>query len=333
MIKKVRFFCLPFILFFFVPVFFTACSPEEHSIDFWAMDTYCEVTVYGGDCSSAENAVEQTEILLRDSGGDSNTLFAYEKKEFEVPYDISNAVNLSLDISYKTGGLFDITIAPLSLLWDVSNRTAPPTENEIEEAKALVGYEKLTVSGNKIIFSDYDMGIDIGAIGKGLAANKAVEALKKDGVEEAVVNLGGNVSVIGNKNGEGYKIGIRNPFSSGIAGYVTVSDTSVVTSGSYERNFIYEGKLYHHILNPFTGYPFENGLVSATVICDDSLVADSLSTAFFAVGEEGAKTLLEECSNYNIKGVILISESGRISLLGGAGELFTLTGEGFSLEK
>ena len=127
MIKAVRFFCLPFILFFFVPVFFTACSPEEHSIDFWAMDTYCEVTVYGGDCSSAENAVEQTEMLLRDSGGDSNTLFAYEKKEFEVPYDISNAINLSLDISYKTGGLFDITIAPLSSLWDVSYRTAPPT--------------------------------------------------------------------------------------------------------------------------------------------------------------------------------------------------------------
>ena len=298
------------------------------------MDTYCEVTVYGGDCSSAENAVEQTEMLLRDSGGDSNTLFAYEKKEFEVPYDISNAVNLSLDISYKTGGLFDITIAPLSLLWDVSDRTAPPTENEIEEAKAFVGYEKLTVSGNKIIFSDYGMGIDIGAIGKGLAANKAVEALKKDGVEEAVVNLGGNVSVIGNKNGEGYKIGIRNPFSSGIAGYVTVSDTSVVTSGSYERNFIYEGKLYHHILNPFTGYPFENGLVSATVICDDSLVADySRAPRFLPWAKKGPRTLLEECSNYDIKGVILISESGRISLLGGADELFTLTGEGFSLEK
>lgn len=311
----------------------SGCSKSCDTTEFWAMDTYCNITVYGGSSVDAETAVKEAENLLENSGGENKSLFAENKKTFAVDNEISEALTLSLDISEKTDGLFDITIAPLTKLWNVSERTEPPSEKEIDKAVSLVDYRKLFVSGSEISFSEYEMGIDIGAIGKGIAAKKATEALAEKGLNEAVINLGGNVTVIGNKNGEGYKIGIKDPLLQGILGYVTVSDTSVVTSGSYERNFTYDGKTYHHIIDPSSGYPSESGLLSATVICKNPVAADALSTAFFIVGEKGAASLFVRCQQYGLDGVILVTEEKNIVLIGNAKDIFVLSGEGYSIEE
>ena len=165
-------------------------------------------------------------------------------------------------------------------------------EMQFEKTQSIV----VEIDGNTVKFADRGRGIDIGAVGKGMAANSAASALKEADVGEAIINLGGNVCVIGDKNGEKYKIGIRDPQSDGLLGYVTVGNTSVVTSGVYERNFEYEGKVYHHILDTSTGYPADNGLLSVTVVCDDPVAADALSTAFFVTGKNSAEDLFEKFS-------------------------------------
>lgn len=310
----------------------SACARKESVSEFWAMDTYCKITVYGGETNTAETAVYDAEKLIRGDNGDGR-FFAKNKKTVSVSDQVAELISLSVEISEKTDGLFDITIAPLSALWDIENRTVPPSDGEIYGARALVGYENITLSENTVSFSEYGMGIDLGGVGKGFAAKRTVAKLVSCGVDEAVINLGGNISVIGDKDGGGYKIGIQDPYSSELIGNVRVSNTSVVTSGSYERNFVYNGKTYHHIIDPKTGYPAESGLVSATVICGDPIIADALSTSFFAVGKDGAAELFDRCSSFGLEGVILVTEKKEIVLLGKARDFFTLTGEGYSLEK
>lgn len=307
------------------------CSPKTSTSEFWSMDTYCTVTASSSGVSAAQNAVNVSASLLEKDGGEENYLFADDKTSFELSEPVFEAVKISLEISKLTDGAFDITVAPLSKLWNVTERTEPPSDTEITSALKLVGYENAELVGNTVTFRFSGCGIDIGAVGKGMASKAAVNALKENGDKEAVVNLGGNVTVLGNKDGDGYKIGIRDPKSDGIFGYVTASDTSVVTSGVYERNFEYDGKIYHHILNTKTGYPVDNGILSATVVCDDPVAADVLSTAFFAVGKDDAEELFEKCEVYGLRSVIFVSENGGVYVVGNK-ELLTLTNEEYFFE-
>lgn len=321
------------LLFFLAAVFFLfcGCNKKQETSEFWAMDTYCTITAPSTAVSIAEKTVNDTAALLENAGGEQNYLFADKNTEFTLPEPVAEAVKTSLEISEMTDGAFDITIAPLSKLWNITERTAPPTDEEIEDALKLVGYKSVSLDGNTVRFSEDGRGIDIGAVGKGMAAKAAISALKEQNVEEAIVNLGGNVCVLGDKNGEKYKIGIKDPQSDGLLGYVSVGNTSVVTSGIYERNFEYDGKIYHHILDTSTGYPADNGLLSVTVVCDDPVAADILSTAFFVVGKEKAEALFEKCTSYGLKSVIFVSENGGIHTIG-QNDLFTLGKEGYFFE-
>lgn len=319
--------------FFLAAVIFLlcGCSEKQTTSEFWAMDTYCTVTAPASFVSVAEKAVNKAAVMLESAGGEENYLFAETDSEFTLPEQVAEAVKICLDVSALTDGAFDITVAPLSKLWNITERTVPPTEKEIEYALKLVGYRSVEIDGNTVKFAERGMGIDIGAVGKGMAAKSAVSALREADVGEAVINLGGNVCVVGDKNGEKYKIGIRDPQSDGLLGYATVGNTSVVTSGVYERNFEYEGKVYHHILDTSTGYPADNGLLSVTVICDDPVAADALSTAFFVIGKDSAEDLFEKCSVYGLKTVIFVSEGGGVFVVGEK-NLFTLAKEGYFFE-
>ncbi len=321
------------LLLFLAAVFFLlcGCNKKQETSEFWAMNTYCTITAPSSAVSAAEKAVNDAAALLENAGGEQNYLFADKNMEFTLAEPVAEAVKTSLEISEMTDGAFDITIAPLSKLWNITERTVPPTEKEIEDALKLVGYKSVSLAGNTVIFSEEGRGIDIGAVGKGMAAKASISALKEQSVEEAIVNLGGNVCVLGDKNGEKYKIGIKDPKSDGLLGYVSVGNTSVVTSGVYERNFEYDGKIYHHILDTSTGYPADNGLLSVTVVCDDPVAADILSTAFFVVGKEKAATLFEKCTAYGVKTVIFVSENGGIYTVG-QNDLFTLGKEEYFFE-
>jgi thiamine biosynthesis lipoprotein len=199
--------------------------------------------------------------------------------------------------SKRCQGSFDVTVGPLADLWRVLKRaSSPPAEPEIKKVLPLVDYTGL------ILNDGYDAGlkkrgqsVDLGGIGKGYAADGIIDVFKGFGVASAYTNLGGNVAVIGSKpDGSPWRVGIQHPRKPGeLIGAVSVTDKSVVTSGDYRRCFIgADGKRYHHILDPKTGYPADQGLISVTVVSESSMAADALSTVLFTSGlHRGAEIL------------------------------------------
>ena len=191
-------------------------------------------------------------------------------------------------------GRFDITIGALSSLWDFSKNIGNvPNQIDIDQALQTVDYHEIQIDGNTVTVTNPDTRIDLGGIAKGYIADQMKEYLGKQGVTSGIINLGGNVLVIGSKtDGTAYTIGIQKPFEdtgSAIAS-LKITDQSVVSSGVYERYFEKDGTLYHHILDPQTGYPYQNDLLGVSIICDSSVDGDALSTTAFSMGlKEGMK--------------------------------------------
>ncbi len=220
------------------------------------------------------------------------------ENEVEVSEEMAQLISLGLEYYEKSGGKFDITVAPLSELWDFKSEDAqvPPAE-KIAQALAKVDASKVHVNGNILIFDRADTMIDLGALVKGYAADRLREYLQANGVESGILNLGGNVLTIGSKpdNGAAWEVGIRTPFDTA-GSYIAVVEArnqAVVTSGIYERYFEQDGVLYHHILDPDTGYPIQNDIWEVSVICESSLLGDVLSTTCLALGIDDAKKLIE----------------------------------------
>ena len=196
-----------------------------------------------------------------------------------------------------TDGAFDITIAPLSELWDFKNNPGNiPSEADINEALSHVNYKNIVIEGNTVTLTDPEAAIDLGGIAKGYMADQLKKYLLNEGVTSAIINLGGNVLTIGAKpNGTSFNIGIQKPFDeqNETITSVQVKDSSVVTSGSYERYFEVNNTIYHHILNTDTGYPCDNELLSVTILSEESVDGDALSTTCFALGLEKGRKLIE----------------------------------------
>ena len=202
-----------------------------------------------------------------------------------------------IEFGELTDGAFDITIAPLMELWDIKNNPGNvPSESDITEALSHVNYKNIVIEGNTVTLTDPKAAIDLGGIAKGYMADQLKEYLLSEGVTSAIINLGGNVLTIGEKpDGTSFNIGIQKPFDKQNATItsVQVKDSSVVTSGSYERYFKVDNTIYHHILNTETGYPCENGLLSVTILSKESIDGDALSTACFTLGLEEGQKLIE----------------------------------------
>lgn len=199
-----------------------------------------------------------------------------------------------LDITRESDGAFDIAIAPLTSLWDFTAEDPEvPDDAAIQKALPLCSSDGVTINGQDITLPSDDIQFDVGAIAKGYIADRLKDFLIKKGVKSAIINLGGNVLCIGSKpDGTPFKIGIQKPFAdrNETEAVMDITGKSVVSSGIYERCFKQDGKLYHHILNPQTGYPYDNGLISVTIISDQSVDGDALSTTCFALGlEDGLK--------------------------------------------
>ncbi len=195
-----------------------------------------------------------------------------------------------------TDGAFDITIAPLMELWDFkSNPGHAPSSSAVAEALVHVDYRKIVIEGNTVTLQDPEAAIDLGGIAKGYMADQLKEFLVREGVQSALINLGGNVVTIGEKpDGTAFHIGIQRPFAKKNTTITSVSstDSSVVTSGSYERYFRVDDAFYHHILDTTSGYPCESGLLSVTILSEKSIDGDALSTACFALGLEKGTDLI-----------------------------------------
>lgn len=260
------------------------------------------------------------------------------KNSGSAPVSVSRetytVVRKGLEYSSMTGGSFDITIGPLVRLWGIGTDNARvPSEQEIQNARSLVGYKMVstTDSTRSVYLQKKGMLLDLGGVAKGYAADEISEYLKAHGISRAIINLGGNVMAVGSKDTDiPWKIGVQNPFDSrgSYIGTVAVSDSTVVTSGIYERYFESNGKIYHHILSPFTGYPVENGLSSVTIIAKSSADADALSTSVFSMGLEDGLALAESLEDVE---AMAIDMDKNIYLTSGAKEVFSLTDKTFKI--
>jgi len=207
-------------------------------------------------------------------------------------------LELALYYANLTNGAFNPLLGAVTNLWDFSgDDNSIPDADDIEKALTHTDYNLISIDSenNTVTISDADAKLDLGGIAKGYIADKIKEYLVESGVTSAIINLGGNVLLVGSKiDGSNFSVGVEKPFA-GNTSYITTieeSDKSVVTSGVYERYFTIDGTLYHHILDPSTGYPVTNNLYGVTIISDSSADGDALSTAVFVLGlDEGSKLI------------------------------------------
>lgn len=280
---------------------------QEYSKSGTYFDTIITLTVYSQKDSKVLDGcfdlAKHYENLLSRTISDSDISRINDADGSWVTVDPDTIEVLEDGLKYCeiSDGRFDITVGKLSDLWDFDNNTGTvPDSSDISEAVSHVDYRNVKVKGNQAALTDPDAEIDLGGIAKGFIADKMKEYMKEHDVTSGMINLGGNVLVIGSKtDGSDYQIGISKPFAprnEPIAA-VSIKDQTVVSSGVYERYFKKDGKLYHHILDSKTGYPIDNGLYEVTIICDDSTDGDGLSTTCFALGLQDGMKLIESLDN------------------------------------
>jgi len=259
-------------------------------------------------------------------------------KPVKVSDETIEIVRSSFIFSDMSEGLFDISIGPLVDLWDINGSNPQlPSESEIENALVKIDYNKIIINSddNTLLLSEPGMSLDLGSIAKGFITDRLVEYLSQTKIRSAMLNLGGNLYLHGSKpDGSLWQIGIRNPYGTkgDHVGIVQVKDTSVVTSGIYERYFEIDNKRYHHILNPRTGYPEDNNLASVSIICPSSIMADGLSTTVFLLGIEKGMELVESLENTE---AIFVTKDKKVYLSSGIknGNIsFRLTNKSFEVE-
>jgi thiamine biosynthesis lipoprotein len=252
--------------------------------------------------------------------------------------DLIGLLETALYYAELSDGSFDPTIGPLVRLWGIgTDYERVPGEEEIAEALKLVNWRDLIIdreSGTAFLRRE-GMAIDLGAIAKGYAGDEALRIAQEDKVKRAVIDLGGNIITLGEREQKGkivrpWRIGIQNPLlgRGSYIGVVPVTDMSVVTSGVYERHFESGGKRYHHILCTTNGYPVENGLLSATIVTRSSTAADALSTVVFTLGFEGGKAVIDSIPGAE---AIFVFNDRSVKITAGLEEIFTLTDNEFTL--
>jgi thiamine biosynthesis lipoprotein len=298
-----------------------SCAPEEKTFrkSTVIMDTVVTITVVADSSERAESAIDaafdeihRLEVLLSFWTDDSEIAAIYHsagKRPVKVSPETLDIIAKSIYISEKTGGAFDPTVGPLMRLWDFKEKKMP-TDEEIEEKVGLVDYRQMeTDRENSTAFLKVKgMSFDTGGIAKGYAVDKAVEALRKEGIESGLVAIAGDIRGFGPRT---WNIGIRDPRANGekdgVMATIKLKDKAISTSGDYERFFIKDGVRYHHLLNPNTGLP-ARGTWSASVIANEAVLTDGLATGVFVMGPEKGLKLLNELG---IDGII-VANGGEI---------------------
>lgn len=306
----------------------------KYETEFFAMGTVINQKVYGKNSELAgiqvENEIKRIENIMSFFLEDSDINKLNEnagKSKIKLEEETIYVINKAKQLSKLSSGAFDITTGPLVKLWGIfTNHAKIPNKKEIDEAQKLIRYEDIIidVKSNLAMLRRKGQMVDLGAIAKGYAADKAIEIYKKNGMKSAFINIGGNVMVLGKKNYEDlWTIGIQNPdkVRGECIGALLLEDASVVTSGGYVRYFEKNNIKYHHIMDFKTGYPCSSGLKSVTVISNKSIEADALSTAIFVLGYENGRKLVD-----NVDGLdaIFITENNEIKITEGLKDKFVL---------
>ena len=275
--------------------------PKLTEVGFY-LDTVITLTAYVEDKQVLKDALEECgryeKILSRTIEGSDVWRINHAKGEpVEVSEDTMNILRCAQRISEKSGGAFDVTIAPVSTMWNFTKEpyTLPDAE-EIAKAAELVDYTRMTLDGNKVTLPE-GMMIDLGGIAKGYIADQVKAYLKERGVKYAILSFGGNIVAIGSQKPDGtaWRVGIQD-IDKQTGEHMLVSlnkGGSTVTSGTYERGFDLDGVRYHHLLSSETGWPVQNELASVTIFSESSMEGDALSTTAFVLGTEKGLELIE----------------------------------------
>lgn len=321
----------------------TACSNGKDEIktaedNAFLMDTLVQMRAHG---ENADIAVEESMVRIKEieslmsktiETSDIYQLNNNPKQKVEIDQQSLNVLKKAKNYAEITQGDFDLTIGALVDLWGIGTENASvPVQNEIEKALANTGYQYLKLYDDSAEITKAGVKLDLGGIAKGYAAEEVKKIVEKNNIEHAFVNLGGNVLVIGDKpDGSPWKIGIQDPREGrgNVMAIIDAVDLTIVTSGNYERYFEENGKLYHHIIDPKTGYPAENNLLSVSIISQNSFDADALSTAIYVMGLERGMNFIEDIEDVD---VMFITEELDVYLSSGLEDIVNINDSDFNL--
>lgn len=317
-----------FITILLIVMLISCSSPqksEKLTVTGIYFDTVIQIEAWGTKASTLEHCktiCEDYENLFSNKieTSEISKINASAGNPVKVSEETLELISRGIDYCELSGGKFDITIAPLSDLWNFTDNPNGnlPEQSAIEEARSHVGYKTIQVDKDSctVTLNDPQAKIDLGGIAKGYIADRLKAYLKSEGVEHALINLGGNVLALGTAyDGTPFHIGIQKPFDeqNSTIDILEIEDRSVVSSGIYQRYFEKDGTIYHHILNPETGYPYSNNLLQATIISDRSMDGDALSTCCFALGLNDGSTLIESLDHVQ---AIFVTEDYQLHYVG-----------------
>lgn len=305
-------------------------SSNEVKREFFAMNTFVSAKVKGfaakdaaGGISALVRELDSKQLSRYTSGSEISRINS--EAETVLSDEVRDYITELLEVGKMSGGKFDIALGAVSDLWSFNDSPRVPSTDELTEALSRSGSDKLSLSGNTLTRADGCI-IDLGSAGKGIALDKVKSYLSDKKISSAVVSVGGSVLLYGKGS---FNVGVRDPWGEAGRSVMTVKLGAgcVSTSGSYERCFEQGGKRYHHILDPDTGLPVENGLVSVTVISDSGLLSDALSTACFVLGAEGGAKL---AAKYGYE-AIFITEDKKVICTDGIKPNVTVLADGYTV--
>ena len=342
--NRLRLRCLCLLLCAALTLPLAACGKVEMSQKkVFAMDTVMTLTAYGKQRAAGISAAEGV-ILSLDAALDpelpTSAVYAINHAEGQnviVSAQVAKMLSTAKSVYDLSGGALDPTIYPLIKRWGfIDGKYYLPSDEEISAEMLKMCFDQMMLtsfpsSGAYAVSLPAGAQLSMGAVAKGCASESAVDAMRQAGVTSGIVSLGGNVQTLGLKpDGSRWQVAVQDPNNtSSYVGVISVGETAVITSGSYQRFFeANNGKTYHHILNPQTGYPTNNSLLSVTIICEDGTMADCLSTAMFVLGENKAINYWRSHGGFDM---ILVTNDNRVICTKGLLEDFTLTNTNYKL--
>ena len=307
----------------------TSAEESSQTREVYAMDTVMTLEAYGQNADAAlDEAVAEIERLdalwsIASSDGEIAQLNA--EKQITASADTLALLTRAKEISAATDGLFSTTIAPLMEAWGfTSGDYRVPDEAELSALLAHVDDEEIAISDSTVTIPA-DAKVDLGGIAKGFTSARVMEIFRENGVENGILSLCGTVQALGTKpDGSLWRVGLQDPADErALFATLELADKAVITSGAYERNFEQNGIVYHHIIDPRTGYPAESGLSSVTIVSDDGTLADGLSTALFIMGKEAAVEFWR--SRRDDFDMVLLADDGAVTVSAGIADALTLS--------
>ena len=309
----------------------TGCSgapaQEPESATFFAMDTAMDFTVYGDAAllDEAETLIGSLEEQVSVTDEHSDIYAIDHTGSGSLSGNAAELMAQALELCRRTGGALDISVYPIVQAWGFTTGSYQvPDEETIQSLLPLVDYTQIQYdAATGVVTLPEGMEIDLGSVAKGYAGQLAAQMLREHGVQSALLNLGGNVQTVGAKpDGSPWQIGIKDPQGEDAMMVLSVEDQAVVTSGGYERYFEQDGQTYWHIMDPSTGHPADSGLLSVTIVGDEGVVCDGLSTALFVMGLEKAADLWAQSGDFE---AVFVTASGEVYITEGLRDRFALT--------